>query len=80
MKTTEITLVLEDSPTNEQRTILQSSDTKVHDELFPMLIVSKDQEDGGSDSWNIIENYDVVEETETLVPFQTTENLFQEHF
>ncbi|KAK4875516.1 hypothetical protein RN001_011938 [Aquatica leii] len=63
-------------------TTQDSSEHKIQDELFPMLIVSKDVIciENPSESWNIGGSYD-VEESGSLVPFHSEgESLFHEHF
>lgn len=63
-------------------TTQDSSEHKMQDELFPMLIVSKDVVciENPSESWNIGGSYD-VEESGSLVPFHSEgETLFHEHF
>ncbi|KAF5307075.1 hypothetical protein FQR65_LT07134 [Abscondita terminalis] len=58
------------------------SENKIQDELFPMLVVSKDVIciENPSEAWNIGGNYD-VEESGSLVPFHSEgESLFHEHF
>ncbi|KAK5644831.1 hypothetical protein RI129_006131 [Pyrocoelia pectoralis] len=63
-------------------TTQDSSEHKIQEELFPMLIVSKDVVciENPSEAWNIGGSYD-VEESGSLVPFHSVgESLFNEHF
>ncbi|KAF5278380.1 hypothetical protein FQA39_LY05869 [Lamprigera yunnana] len=63
-------------------TTQDSTEPKIQDELFPMLIVSKDVIciENPSESWNIGGSYD-VEESGSLVPFHSEgDSLFHEHF
>lgn len=59
-------------------------DNRNQEELFPMLVVAKDEvvemsSSSDTDAWNMVGSYDV--EAGVLIPFQTDEeSLFDEHF